>query len=88
MTMTQTMKTPKYILNDHYIQEKEELIEEDAKIASGLDWKRRHFFINCFYVTMFLMFKLEFSYTDIFGKNILYFQIAFQILDIFIEQGK
>jgi hypothetical protein len=32
------------------------------------------------------MIKMEFSYTDTFGKNIIMFQIFFAILDIFIEQ--
>ena len=32
------------------------------------------------------MIKLEFSYTEVFGKNILTFLVIFMILDIFIEQ--
>ena len=37
-------------------------------------------------VALFLMIKLEFSYTDIFGKNILLFLILFTVFDIVIEQ--
>lgn len=47
--------------------EEEELGEEDTNIRSALNWKRRHFFINCFFISMFLMLKLEFSYGQIFG---------------------
>ena len=31
------------------------------------------------------MIKLEFSYSQIFGQNILYFQVGYTFLDILIE---
>ena len=66
--------------------ERNELPEEEVNIRTALNWKRRHFLINTFFVSMFLMVKMEFSYTDIFGKNILYFQVGFTFLDVLIEQ--
>ena len=70
--------------DDHKGSDEEK--EEDTKIQQALNWKRRHFFINSLVVALFLMVKLEFSYTEIFGRNILVFLISFTFLDIFIEQ--
>lgn len=53
--------------------EEEELGEEETNIINALNWKRRHFFINIFFIALFMMIKLEFSYSEIYGKNILYF---------------
>lgn len=63
-----------------------QLKEQDEQIGEAIEWKRRHFFVNCFFISVFFMIKMEFSYTDTFGKNIIMFQIFFAILDIFIEQ--
>lgn len=63
-----------------------ELPEQEKNIGKALEWKRRHFFVNCFFIAVFFMLKLEFSYTDAFGNNIIMFQIFFTFLDIFIEQ--
>lgn len=60
--------------------------EQDEQIAEAIAWKRRHFFVNCFFISVIIMIKMEFSYTDTFGKNIIMFQILFAFLDIFIEQ--
>lgn len=37
-------------------------------------------------VTLFLMVKLEFSYTEVFGKNILAFLVLFTVGDLILEQ--
>jgi hypothetical protein len=68
------------------IEDFEEIDEEDSKISEALGWKRRHFFMSCLSVVMFLMVKLELSYESFFGKHILYFLIAFTLLDIVIEE--
>lgn len=67
-------------------EEEEEEREEDVRIRNAIDWKRRHFFIACLAISLFLMIKLEFSYTAIFGNNILIFLVAFNFMDIAIEQ--
>ena len=41
--------------------------EENVNIRNGLNWKRRHFFVICVFVAIFLMIKLEFSYKKIFS---------------------
>ena len=60
--------------------------EENMNIRNALDWKRRHFFVTCIFVTCFLMLKIEFSYSKIFSKNITYFLTGFMALDIITEQ--
>lgn len=70
--------------DDHKGSDEEK--EEEVKIKQALNWKRRHFFINLLIVALFLMVKLEFSYTEIFGRNILTFLIIFTFVDILIEQ--
>jgi len=60
--------------------------EEDQKISQAIEWKRRHFFISCIIVALFLMVRLEFSYSEIFGENIITFLIIFTVMDIIIEQ--
>jgi len=60
--------------------------EDQVKIKQALTWKRRHFFTNSLVVSLFLMVKLEFSYTEVFGRNILAFLISFTFIDIFLEQ--
>ena len=52
----------------------------------AISWKRRHYFVNCFFIAIFFMIKLEFSYSTTFGTNIIAFQIIFAGLDIIIEQ--
>lgn len=47
--------------------EEVELPEQEGNIVKALIWKRRHFFVNCFFIAIFFMIKLEFSYTNIFG---------------------
>jgi hypothetical protein len=44
-----------------------ELKEHDENVAEALQWKRRHFFVNSFFISIFFMLKIEFSYTDTFG---------------------
>jgi hypothetical protein len=44
-----------------------ELKEHDENISEALAWKRRHLFINSFFIAIFFMLKIEFSYTDTFG---------------------
>lgn len=44
-----------------------ELREHDENISEALAWKRRHLFINSFFIAIFFMLKIEFSYTDTFG---------------------
>ena len=41
--------------------------EEDYNVRKGLSMKRRHFFVMCIFVAIFLMIKLEFSYKKIFS---------------------
>ncbi len=50
-----------------------DLPEEERNIIKAINWKRRHFFVNCFFIAVFFMIKLEFSYTDTFGQNIMMF---------------
>lgn len=38
------------------------------------------------FVSLFLMFKIEFSYTELYRKNILLFLVIFQVVDIAMEQ--
>ena len=68
------------------IEEKAQLNEDETKIREALIWKRKHFFLSCLFSALFLMIKLELSYEPFFGENILYFLIAFTIMDIFIDQ--
>jgi len=67
--------------------EEEEREDEDATgIRRALEWKRRHFFVACLLVALFLMVKLEFSYTELFGKNVLVFLLIFTAADLVLEQ--
>lgn len=49
------------------------LPEQEKNISMALEWKRRHFFVNCFFIALFFMLKMEFSYTNTFGQNIIMF---------------
>ena len=40
--------------------------DENVNIRGALTWKRRHFFIQCVLVSLALMMKMEYSYTQIF----------------------
>lgn len=44
-----------------------ELKEHDENVGEALQWKRRHFYVNSFFISIFFMLKIEFSYTDTFG---------------------
>jgi len=63
-----------------------ELQEHERNIVKAIGWKRRHFFVNCFFISIFFMIKLEFSYSTTFANNIILWQIIFTFLDIVIEQ--
>lgn len=63
----------------------EEAGEERTRIRRAIDWKRRHFFVACLVVALLLMVKLEFSYSELFGKNILAFLVLFTVLDLILE---
>ena len=60
--------------------------EEDINLKRGLEMKRRHFFVVCVFVAIFIMVKLEFSYKKVFSDNIKVFLLSFMIMDIFLEQ--
>ena len=60
--------------------------EENVNIRRALDWKRRHFFVQCFLVGIVLMLKLEYSYSKIFAQNITIFLMIFMVSDIIFEQ--
>ena len=60
--------------------------EDDTNIREALVWKRKHFFVICLFVGLFLMLKLEFSYTRIFSGNIMLFLALFMVGDMIIEQ--
>ena len=60
--------------------------EEKIRVRFGLQNKQKHFFVMCVFTTIFLMIKLEFSYTKIFSKNIKTFLLLFMFGDIVIEQ--
>lgn len=60
--------------------------DDSVGLLRALEWKRRHFFVACLLVAMFLMVKLEFSYTELFGKNILAFLVIFTSFDLVLEQ--
>jgi len=73
--------------DDEKASSEEEAEGEDAiGLRRALEWKRRHFFVACLLVAMFLMVKLEFSYTELFGKNILAFLVIFTSADLVLEQ--
>ncbi len=40
--------------------------DENVNIRGALTWKRRHFFIQSVLVSLALMMKMEYSYTQIF----------------------
>ena len=65
--------------------DEEDVGEEQINIRKGLNWKRRHFFVMCIFVAMFLMIKLEFSYKKIFSENIKLFLFLLMIMDIVLE---
>jgi len=69
-------------------KESDEIVlqEHERNIVKALSWKRRHFFVNCFFISIFFMIKLEFSYSTTFANNIIPCQIIFTFLDIMIEQ--
>ena len=60
--------------------------EDKTNIREALVWKRKHFFVICLFVGLFLMLKLEFSYTRIFSGNIMLFLALFMVGDMIIEQ--
>ena len=62
------------------------LLPHEVKIRAGLSWKRKHFVLMCLMIIMFLMVKLEFSYTKMYASNIIIWLIIFIVMDIFIEQ--
>ena len=62
------------------------LMPHEVKIRAGLAWKRKHFVLMCIMVILFLMVKLEFSYTKLYAANIILWLVIFIILDIIIEQ--
>ena len=51
-----------------------------------MSWKRKYFFLMCILLTFLMMIKIEFSYTLLFSKNIIYFLILFEFMDMFLEQ--
>ena len=60
--------------DDHKDKDEEiHLKEHDENITEALTWKRRHLFVNSLFIAMFFMLKIEFSYTDTFGQNIIMF---------------
>jgi hypothetical protein len=69
-------------LFDEEVHEKEEVVN----IRRALDWKRRHFFICCLIVSIFLLLKMEYSYTKVFQNNIQFFLVFFLLVDIVNEQ--
>lgn len=52
---------------DNFLEEEPQNREEVINIRNALTWKRKHFFVMCIFVTIFLMIKLEFSYKKIFS---------------------
>jgi len=66
--------------------EEEEDREEDIKIRSAVNWKRKHFIVMCMIITIGLLVKLQFSYTKMFSDNIYTFLVLFMIMDIILEQ--
>lgn len=68
------------------LREAEDEREEDVNIVRAVDWKRRHFFVTCMLTALILMVRLEFSYSELFGKNIMEFLVLFVIADLVLEQ--
>lgn len=60
--------------------------EDDVNIRRAIDWKRRHYFVACMGTALVLMVRLEFSYSELFGKNIMEFLVLFTIGDLALEQ--
>jgi hypothetical protein len=44
--------------------------EENVNIRRALEWKRKHFFVMSFGVSILLLLKMEYSYTSSFQNNI------------------
>jgi uncharacterized membrane protein len=42
--------------------------------------------VACMIVALFLMVKLEFSYSELFGKSVLEFLVIFTVADLILEQ--
>ena len=61
-------------------------MEDIVNIRRALLWKRSHFFVICIFIAIFLMIKMEFSYTKIFSDNIKTFLLGFMLMDILLEQ--
>lgn len=74
------------IEGDDFLEQERYEREENVNIRKGLGWKRRHFFVMCVFVTVFLMIKLEFSYKKIFSNNIKKFLLMFLLMDMILEQ--
>lgn len=67
------------------LHEAEDDKEDEVRIIRAIDWKRRHFFVACMIVALFLMVKLEFSYSELFGKSVLEFLVIFTVADLILE---
>jgi hypothetical protein len=51
---------------DNLFDNQEDEREEVVNIRNALDWKRRHFFVSCFIISLFLLMKMEYSYSNMF----------------------
>jgi len=65
MEMSQEVEQKDQLFDDE-VHEKEEVVN----IRRAIDWKRRHFFVCCLLVSIFLVLKMEYSYTKVFQNNI------------------
>ena len=72
--------------DDSFLEDDELKKDEVINIRKALDWKRRHFFVVCVCVSLFLMVKMEYSYAEFMQDNIQYLLAVYMFIDIISEQ--
>ena len=72
--------------DDSFLEDDELTKDEVINIRKALDWKRRHFFVVCVLVSIFLMVKMEYSYAEFMQNNIQYLLVMYMFMDIINEQ--
>jgi len=72
--------------DDSFMEDDELTKDEVINIRTALDWKRRHFFVVCVCISIFLTVKIEYSYAEFMQNNIQYLLVMYMFLDIINEQ--
>lgn len=72
---------------DDSFQKDDELIKDEVvNIRKALEWKRRHFFIMCVIITIYIMVRMEYSYAEFMRNNIQYLLVVYMLISIINEQ--